>query len=79
MGRFAKLLLRSPFDERLPGLRGAKDPGDRLRVIKELIDAGTLTPVVDRTFPLRDVPEAIGYLARGGAVGRVVIAIDPSR
>ena len=77
MGRFGKLLLRSPFEKRLPGLRGAHDPGDRLQVIRELIDAGTLTPVVDRTFPLRDVPEAIGYLARGGVVGRVVIAIDP--
>jgi NADPH:quinone reductase-like Zn-dependent oxidoreductase len=76
MGRFVRLLVRSRFDRRLPGLRAAKDPGDRLRVAAELIDAGSLTPVVDRTFPLHEAPAAIRYLERGGARGRVVITVD---
>jgi len=39
--------------------RGTKDPGDRLVVLKELIEAGKITTVIDRTFPLSEVPEAI--------------------
>lgn len=76
LGRFLILLIRSPFDRRLPGLRGATDPGDRLAVVKELIDAGRFAPVVDRTFPLDEVPAAIRYLETGAARGRIVITID---
>ena len=76
LGRFLKLLVRSPFDRRLSGLRGAKDPGDRLAVVKELIDAGRFAPVLDRTFPLAEVPAAIRYLETGAARGRIVITID---
>jgi len=36
---------------------------------------GTVGPVVDRTFPLEEVPAAIRYLREGGACGKVVIAI----
>ena len=75
LGRFLILLVRSPVDRRLPGLRGAKDPGDRLLVVKELIDAGRFTPVVDRSFPLEEVPAAIHYLESGAARGRIVITI----
>ena len=75
LGRFAKLLVRSPFVKQLPGLRGAKDPGDRLKVVKELAETGAFTPVVDRTFPLPEVPAAIRYLQEGRAVGRVVITV----
>ena len=75
LGRFAKLLVRSPFVKQLPGLRGAKDPGDRLKVVKELAETGAFTPVVDRTFPLDEVPAAIRYLQEGRAIGRVVITV----
>jgi len=75
LGRFLKLAVMSPFVRQLPGLRGARDPGDRPVVLKELVEAGKLTPVVDRTFPLSDVSEAIRYLETGQARGRIVIAV----
>jgi NADPH:quinone reductase-like Zn-dependent oxidoreductase len=75
LGRFAKLLVLSPFVRQLHGLRGAKDPGDRLVVLKELIEAGKITPVIDRTFPLSEVPEAIRYLETGQARGKIVITV----
>ena len=75
LGRFAKLLVISPFVSHLHPFRGAKDPGDRLTVLKELIEAGKLTPVVDRTFPLSDVPEAVRYLETGQARGKIVITV----
>lgn len=75
LGRFAKLLVISPFVRQLHPFRGAKDPGDRLVVLKELIEAGKVKPVIDRTFPLAQVPEAMRYLESGQARGKVVITI----
>ena len=75
LGRFAKLIMLSPFVSYLHPFRGAKDPGDRLVVLKELIEARKITPVIDRTFPLSDVPEAIRYLQTGQARGKVVITV----
>jgi NADPH:quinone reductase-like Zn-dependent oxidoreductase len=45
---------------------------DRLR---ELIDAGEISPLIDRRYPLADVPEAIAYLEQGHARGKVVIGV----
>jgi NADPH:quinone reductase-like Zn-dependent oxidoreductase len=75
LGRFAKLMVISPFVRQLHPFRGAKDPGDRLVVMKELIEAGKITPVVDRTFPLSEVPEAMRYLESGQATGKVIITV----
>jgi len=75
LGRFFKLMVISPFVSQLHPFRGAKDPGDRLVVLKELIEAGKIRPVIDRTFPLSEVPEAIRYLESGQARGKVVITV----
>ena len=75
LGRFFKLMVVSPFVSQLHPFRAAKDPGDRLIVMKELIEAGKITPVIDRTFPLSEVPEAIRYLGSGQVRGKVVITV----
>jgi NADPH:quinone reductase-like Zn-dependent oxidoreductase len=75
LGRFLRLLVLSLFVKQLPGLRGAKDPGDRLRVLRELLEEGKVSPVIDRTFPLAEVPAAIRHLAEGRVRGKVVITI----
>jgi NADPH:quinone reductase-like Zn-dependent oxidoreductase len=75
LGRFAKLIVISPFVNHLHPFRGTKDPGDRLVFLRELIEAGKITPVIDRTFPLSEVPEAIRYLESGQAQGKVVITV----
>jgi NADPH:quinone reductase-like Zn-dependent oxidoreductase len=43
--------------------------------MKELIEAGKVTPVIDRTYPLSEVPDAIGYVGEGHAKGKVVISV----
>ena len=46
-----------------------------LIALKELLEAGKITPVIDRTFPLNDVPDALRYLEKGHARGKVVITV----
>jgi NADPH:quinone reductase-like Zn-dependent oxidoreductase len=44
--------------------------------MKELIEAGEITPVIDRCYPLSELPEAIRYLEKGHARGKVVISTN---
>jgi NADPH:quinone reductase-like Zn-dependent oxidoreductase len=44
--------------------------------IVELVQAGTITTVIDRRFPLSQVPEALRYLGEGHAKGKVVITVS---
>jgi NADPH:quinone reductase-like Zn-dependent oxidoreductase len=53
----------------------AKKSGEDLAVLKELIEAGKVTPVIDRAYPLSEVPQAIRYLEDGHAQGKVVITV----
>jgi NADPH:quinone reductase-like Zn-dependent oxidoreductase len=47
-----------------------------LLAITELCAAGTIVPVIDRRYPLREVPEALRYLGEGLVKGKVVITVD---
>jgi NADPH:quinone reductase-like Zn-dependent oxidoreductase len=47
--------------------------GDDLSTLAELIDAGKITPVIDRIYALSEAPQAIGYLEQGHARGKIVI------
>jgi NADPH:quinone reductase-like Zn-dependent oxidoreductase len=47
-----------------------------LIVMQELLQAGKITPVIDRTYPLHEVPAAIRYLEAGHARGKVVITTE---
>jgi NADPH:quinone reductase-like Zn-dependent oxidoreductase len=46
-----------------------------LQELRGLLESGAITAVVDRTFPLNEVPEAIRYLREGRPVGKIVITI----
>ncbi|HST16734.1 MAG TPA: NAD(P)-dependent alcohol dehydrogenase [Gaiellaceae bacterium] len=46
-----------------------------LQELRALLESGTITAVVDRTFPLNEVPEAIRYLRDGRPGGKIVITI----
>ncbi len=50
---------------------------DDLFVLKDLIEAGKVTPVVDRTYPFEQLPEAIRHVERGGVAGKVVVTLLP--
>jgi NADPH:quinone reductase-like Zn-dependent oxidoreductase len=48
---------------------------DDLVALKDLVEAGKVTPVIDRTYPLREAPAAIGHVAAGHARGTVVMTV----
>jgi NADPH:quinone reductase-like Zn-dependent oxidoreductase len=73
--RLVKAAVLSPFVSQKLGSFLAKPNKDDLQFLKELIEAGKLMPVIDRTYPLSEVPEAIRYLEEGHARGKVVIAV----
>jgi NADPH:quinone reductase-like Zn-dependent oxidoreductase len=50
-----------------------KPDGEQLGAIAALLENGTLKPVLDRTFPFAETKEAIAYVERGRAVGKVVV------
>jgi len=53
----------------------SKERKEDLDALRELLGVGKVTPVVDRTFPLSEVPAAIRYLRDGRARGKVVITV----
>jgi NADPH:quinone reductase-like Zn-dependent oxidoreductase len=79
LGGFDRQILRAPIlsllvRQRLRPLVSKERSGD-LVVLKELIEAGKVTPDIDRTYPLSEVPEAIRYLEAGHARGKIVIRV----
>jgi NADPH:quinone reductase-like Zn-dependent oxidoreductase len=53
----------------------ARERKDDLAVLHGLLESGTIKPVIDRAYPLSQVPEAIAYLEKGHAKGKVVITV----
>jgi NADPH:quinone reductase-like Zn-dependent oxidoreductase len=74
-GRIARMaLLSRVVTQRMVSFLAHLNKAD-LAVLSELVQNGQVTPVIDRTYPLAEVAEAIGYLEQGHATGKVVISI----
>jgi NADPH:quinone reductase-like Zn-dependent oxidoreductase len=74
--RLLKLVALSPFVSQIPTPNfSTLDRKNQMVILKELLEAGKITPVIDRTYPLSKVPEAIRYLEEGHVQGKVVITV----
>ncbi len=76
---FAGMLLGSVisiFGSRNMGAMMTKANKEDLEFLKELLEAGKVKPVIDRRYPLSEVPEAIRYLEEGHAKGKVIITLE---
>ncbi|MBW2159649.1 MAG: NAD(P)-dependent alcohol dehydrogenase [Deltaproteobacteria bacterium] len=71
---FFKLMFLSLFVKQLPKPNfSMPSKKDTMTVLRELLEAGKITPVIDRTYSLGEASEAIHYLMHGEPPGRVVI------
>jgi NADPH:quinone reductase-like Zn-dependent oxidoreductase len=76
MAKPIKVMLVSPFVSQKLGMILAQLNHDDLALLADLMQSGKVKPVIDRTYKLSDVAEAIKYLEQGHARGKVVIAAD---
>lgn len=80
--------LRLMFEHLILGPRRSKAGGQRvgimgtvksnkhdLETLRQLLEAGKVTPVIDRCYPLQQVPDALRYLETGRAKGKVVVTV----
>ena len=74
----------TPQVQRVPKLAASRNnkPGtggsiwfEDLVVLKELIEAGKVPPVIDRTYPLSETPEAVSRVGGGHARGKVAVTV----
>jgi len=65
----------SPFVSHTLALLLTRGSKEDLIIMQRLLEARTVTPVIDRTYPLSEAPEAIRYLEQGHARGKVVITV----
>jgi len=75
IGRVLKLQLFAPFGRRPRDRDATTATEEPFAVLTQLIEAGQIMPVIDKTFPLSEVAQAIRYLEAGNAKGKIVIAI----
>ncbi len=75
MGRPLKALLMSPFISQKMGMFMADVTKQDLTFLGDLMQAGKVTPVIDKTYPLSQIAEAIRYLEAGHARGKVIITV----
>src|SRR4051795_3384716 len=75
-GRVIHALLTKPFIKQKMGMMMADSNQKDLNVLADLMQSGKVKAVIDRTYKLNQIPEAIRYLEEGHARGKVVIAVD---
>lgn len=76
LDRLLRARLVSPFVSQKLTTKMPSENVEDMLALTELIEAGKVTPVIDRTFALSEVPKAIRYMEEGHARGKVVITLD---
>jgi len=71
-----KAMMYSPFVDQEFVMFIARMRKQDLTTLAELMESGQLTPVIDRSYPLEDVPAAIRYSEEGHASGKIIITVD---
>jgi NADPH:quinone reductase-like Zn-dependent oxidoreductase len=75
LARQIKVLASSPFVRQQMRIFLTRHTREDLVVLKELVEAGKVTPVIDRRYQLSEVPDALRYQGEGHSQGKIVIAV----
>jgi NADPH:quinone reductase-like Zn-dependent oxidoreductase len=73
--RSLRALATSPFVRQRLRMFVAREDHEHLEALTELIEAGKVTPSVERTYPLSEAPEALRRLEAGDVRGKVVVTV----
>jgi NADPH:quinone reductase-like Zn-dependent oxidoreductase len=76
MARPLKALVLSKFVSQQMGMMMADANHNDLTILADMMQSGKIKPVIDRTYKLSEVPEAIRYLEEGHARGKVIITVE---
>jgi NADPH:quinone reductase-like Zn-dependent oxidoreductase len=76
LGGALNAVARSWFVQQKFGIFLANLNKSDLKILADLMESGKITPVIDRTYKLNEVPQALKYLEQGHARGKVVITVD---
>ena len=81
MAQMSQAMFQGPLismtgSKKMGNMGVAKPNQNDLVIMKELLEAGKVKPVIDRCYPLSEVPDAIRYLEEGHAKGKVVITVE---
>lgn len=78
MRQFAEAGLLGPFasrgDKKI-SLVSEKNSRQDLNILKEMLEEGKVVPVIDRTYPLSDLPKAMAYLGEGHSSGKIALTV----
>ena len=75
-GRVIHTMVLSPFVSQKMGMMMADANQKDLTVLADMMQSGKVKPVIDRTYKLSEVPQAIRYLEQGHARGKVIISVE---
>ena len=75
VGRIVIARLLSPFVSQTLASFTVTPNREDLALLEQLVEAGTVTPVIDRTYSLSDIPEAVRYLEEGHTRGKVAVTV----
>lgn len=75
VARQIKVLSLSPLVRQRMRVFIVRHNREDLTVLKQLVEAGKVAPVIDRRYQLSEVPEALRYQGEGHARGKLVIAV----
>jgi NADPH:quinone reductase-like Zn-dependent oxidoreductase len=80
MRQMTQAMLQGPWisragSQKMGNMGVAKPNQDDLVIVKELLEAGKVKPVIDRCYPLSETADALRYLEEGHAQGKVVITV----
>jgi NADPH:quinone reductase-like Zn-dependent oxidoreductase len=76
MDTIVRAFLLKPFIKQEMSFMMSEVKRDDLLVLRDLMQSGKVTPVIDKSYPLNQTSEAVAYVETGRARGKVVITVD---
>jgi NADPH:quinone reductase-like Zn-dependent oxidoreductase len=73
--RQLRAIMLSPFVSQKLGILGARENSADLSVLSQLVEAGKITPAIDRSYPVSETAAAVRYQMEGRARGKVVVTM----